>query len=57
MFLRPDESLIVVWCAREVTGRMSRETASNHDIAWSENDGYPYATSLRRREAAAASLG
>jgi hypothetical protein len=49
--LRPDQSLIVVCFAKDAAGHMSRETASDHVVTWSENDGALSATSLWRDEA------
>src|SRR3712207_8705166 len=46
---RPDQSLVVVCCATNTAGHMSRETASDHVVTWSENDGAFSAASLWRR--------
>jgi hypothetical protein len=40
MFLCPDQSLIVDWCARDAA-HMSRETAPDQNVAWSKNDSDP----------------
>ena len=51
IFLRPDESLMVVWCAREAADRMSRKITPDHVVTWSKNDGTLVAASLWRDQA------
>ena len=58
MFIGPDQSLIVVWFARDAAGGMSRETASDQDVTSTraESDGALCATSLRRNEGGSAAI-
>ena len=53
IFVRPDQSLAVVCRAMAVAGRLSREAAFDHDVAWYENDGALAAPSFWRNQALA----
>ncbi len=51
IFRCPNESLIVVCCANDATGHMSREAAFDHVVTWSENVGALSTSSLWRHQA------